>query len=138
MSRGSTPNIQTQSLGSMETVHPVHISYEKGTPQDIGSKETVHPVHISYKKGTPQDIEFMETAHPVQCHIHMKKVLLQDIGSMETVHPVHITQNTDIHTKPRKGHATYIYRAAAAGCWLLVSMATYRSSVKPPYLTHLP
>ena len=34
----------------METVHPVHISYKKGTPQDIGSKETVHPVHIHIKK----------------------------------------------------------------------------------------
>ena len=51
----------------------------------------------------------METAHPVQCHIHMKKVLLQDIGSMETVHPVHITQNTDIHTKPRKGHELFVF-----------------------------
>ena len=70
------------------------------------------------KKVLPGHIGSMETAHPVQCHIHMKKVLLQDIGSMETVHPVHITQNTDIHTKPRKGHATYIYRVAAAGCSL--------------------
>ena len=137
MSCGSTPNIQTQSLGSMETLHPVHISYEKGTPQDIGSKETVHPVHISYEKGTPRTYRVYGNGTSSTMSYSYEKGTppghrVHGNGTPSTYYPEHR------HTYEAPEMTCDLY-LPGGGCWLLaVSMATYRSSVKPPYLTYLP